>query len=119
MEAEKVGLTGFHLKGEAQIWFHQLRTYRKGLNWDEFQHQITLRFGPPQGSNDLGELASLRQTETLEAYVAQFQQKLVHACHSVQYDQQVKLFMAGLSYSIRHNVEIQRPIHLDYVIHLA
>lgn len=60
-ERDKVGLTTFHMLGEAQLWYHQLKSKQSTFNQTEFKDYCSLRFRPPAESNSLEELVNLKQ----------------------------------------------------------
>lgn len=68
IETEKVGVARFHILGEAQLWYYQLKRAKGPMTCEEFQKHCFQRFGPPESSNSVGELVTLRQTSTVEAY---------------------------------------------------
>uniref|UniRef100_A0A1S3X3P8 Reverse transcriptase domain-containing protein n=1 Tax=Nicotiana tabacum TaxID=4097 RepID=A0A1S3X3P8_TOBAC len=118
-EVDKVGLAAFHLLGEAQLWYHQVEQEYPSVDWSEFKEYCALRFGPPLGSNPLGDLVNLKQTGSIEEYQRPFQERLVRASKCVRVDQQVSLFTAGLIDSIRLDVEMCSPPDLVHAMNIA
>ncbi|KAG6522290.1 hypothetical protein ZIOFF_019428 [Zingiber officinale] len=75
-EADKVGLVAFHMVGEAQLWFDQVEQEEPEITWKQFRDHCHIRFGPPLSNNPLGELANLKQTDSVEDYQRKFQSHL-------------------------------------------
>ncbi|XP_019265334.1 PREDICTED: uncharacterized protein LOC109242914 [Nicotiana attenuata] len=118
-EVDKVELAAFHLLGEAQLWYHQVEQEYPSVDWSEFKEYCALRFGPPLGSNPLGDLVNLKQTGSIEEYQRQFQERLARASKCVRVDQQVSLFTAVLIDSIRLDVEMRSPPDLVHAMNIA
>ncbi|XP_070028898.1 uncharacterized protein [Nicotiana sylvestris] len=118
-EVDKVGLAAFHLLGEAQLWYHQVEQEYPFVDWSEFKEYCALRFGPPLGSNPLGDLVNLKQTGSIEEYQRQFQERLARASKCVRVDQQVSLFIARLIDSVRLDVEMCSPPDLVHAMNIA
>ena len=113
-----MGLAAFHLNGEAQLWFYKAKQEGAGMNWETFTEQCHLRFGPPMSLNPLGELANLKQIETVEEYQREFQSLLAQTTELTT-KQQISLFTAGLLEGLRLEVELQEPTSLGAAMNLA
>ncbi|KAH0644677.1 hypothetical protein KY284_032561 [Solanum tuberosum] len=118
-DAEKVGVAGFHLVGEAQLWYYQLKRAKGPMSWEDFQKQCFQRFGPPKSSNPVGELVTLRQTGRVEIYQRQFQEKLARADELIPKHLHVGIFMAGLDDSIKLDVQLLNPPDLSTAMSVA
>ena len=53
-DAEKVGVGGFHLLGEAQLWYYQLKRAKGTMSWEDFQKRCFQRFVPLESNNPGG-----------------------------------------------------------------
>lgn len=94
--------------GEAQLWVYMLEQEYPALSWNDFKELCNMRFSPLLRNNLLGELVNLKQFGSMEDYQQQFQNLLAGA-KMVRMDQQVDLFIAGLTKSICLEVEMQCP----------
>ncbi|KAF3635230.1 putative early nodulin-like protein 1-like [Capsicum annuum] len=119
IDVEKVGVARFHMLGEAQLWYYQLKRAKVLMTWEEFQKHCFQQFEPPESSNPVGELVTLRQTSTVEAYQCQFQEKLARANHLIPEHLHIGIFMAGLDDSIRMDVQLLKPPELSAAMCLA
>ncbi|XP_052888068.1 uncharacterized protein LOC128296664 [Gossypium arboreum] len=104
--------------GEAQLWFDQIEEEEANLDWERFRECCHIRFGPPMSNNPLGELANLRQTETVEEYQRQFQSLLARTT-DLKPRQQVNLFTAGLVEELRIDIKMQQARNLGVAMNMA
>ncbi|KAH0765137.1 hypothetical protein KY285_001008 [Solanum tuberosum] len=118
-DPEKVGFTWFHLLGEAQLWYYQLKRAKGPTSWDDFQKRCFQRFGHPESSNPMGELVTLRQIGTVEIYQRQFQEKFARADEFIPEHLQVGIFMAGLDDSIKLDVQLLKQPDLPMALSIA
>ncbi|KAH0716616.1 hypothetical protein KY290_012894 [Solanum tuberosum] len=118
-DAEKVGVAGFHLLGEAQLWYYQLKRAKGPMSWEDFKKRCFQRFGPPESSNPVGELVTLRQTGTVEIYQRQFQEKLARADELIPEHLHVGIFIAGLDDSIKLDIQLLKPTDLSTAMSIA
>ncbi|KAH0679125.1 hypothetical protein KY284_020210 [Solanum tuberosum] len=116
IDAKKVGVDGFHLLEEAQFLYYHLKRAKGPMSWEDFQKQCFQRFGPPESSNPIGELVTLRQTGRVEIYQFQLQEKLPRADELIPEHLQVGIFMAGLDDSIKLDVQLLKPPDLSTTI---
>jgi hypothetical protein len=78
LETEQVWYASYHLIGGAQQWYMCLAQDKAMMDRAYFVRCVNERFSPPTRHNPLGELASLRKTDTVNDYTERF---LVHvAC---------------------------------------
>lgn len=77
-----------------------------------------MRFGPPVHSNPLGELITLRQTDTMEEYVEKFQALLART-DSVLLEHQVDILIVGLTDKLRLDVQLAKPHDLEEAMSLT
>ncbi|PHT50752.1 tRNA modification GTPase MnmE [Capsicum baccatum] len=109
----------FHMLGETQLCYYQLKRAKGLMTWEEFQQHCFQRFGPLESSNSMGELVALRQTSTVEACQHQFQEKLARANELILEHLHVGIFMAGLDDSIKMDVQLLKPPYLSATMSLA
>ena len=105
----KVRQATFVLTGQAYHWIINLRrlvTHR--LGWGEFKRICKSRFGKADAVNPVGELSNLRHTGTVDEYCSQFEECLSRQTR-LSGDQQLWQFCAGLTDSLRKEVEYLRP----------
>ncbi|KAF2605987.1 hypothetical protein F2Q68_00044509 [Brassica cretica] len=105
----KVRQATFVLTGQAYHWNLNLRrlvTHR--LGWEEFKRICKSRFGKTDAVNPVGELSNLRHTGTVDEYCSQFEECLNRQTR-LSGDQQLWQFCAGLTDSLRKEVEYLRP----------
>uniref|UniRef100_A0A1J3JD73 Ty3 transposon capsid-like protein domain-containing protein n=1 Tax=Noccaea caerulescens TaxID=107243 RepID=A0A1J3JD73_NOCCA len=99
----------FVLTGQAYQWNHNLRrlvTHK--LTWAEFKRICKSRFGKAYSVNPVGEITNLRHTSTIDEYCSQFEDCLGRQTRLTG-DQQLWQFCAGLTDSLRKEVEYLRP----------
>ena len=75
-EAEAIKFSTLHLDGEAhEWWYHGILTlgHANILSYEYFTHRLMDKFDKKDLEIHFRELAQLRQTSTLEAYVTEFQ----------------------------------------------
>lgn len=70
---EKVGLASIHLEGKALEWFQGYEAGNKEFTWDQFSHEVILRFGPSTYDSPMGQLSKLKQASTVRNYQVQFE----------------------------------------------
>lgn len=80
--------------GSAQQWYYHLESDVRTPSWRHFTELVDLCFGPPLRSNSLGELTSLRCTDTVDVYQEKFLTKLSQADPLTE-RRQVELFTMG------------------------
>ncbi|CAA7045405.1 unnamed protein product [Microthlaspi erraticum] len=99
----------FVLTGRAYHWYHNLRRLvTQKLSWFEFKKICKSRFGKADSVNPVGELSNLRHTGTVDDYCSQFEECLGRQT-KLTGDQQLWQFCAGLTDSLRKEVEYLRP----------
>lgn len=96
------------MEGSAQQWYYHLEKNSGTPSWPKFVEGVTKRFGPLVRSNLLGDLTHLRFTRSVVDYHDQFL-KILARCEGVTEQQQIDIFMAGLSEPLRTHVELLKP----------
>lgn len=117
-EEERVSLASLHLEEDAQVWYLKLARDKPQLTWANFKYHCNLRFGPPTGSNKLGELSKLKQTGSVEQFQRQFE-KLSAQTASLTSEQGMQIFIGGLREDIAVEVKLHNPPDLSTAMSLA
>uniref|UniRef100_M1DKS7 Retrotransposon protein, unclassified n=1 Tax=Solanum tuberosum TaxID=4113 RepID=M1DKS7_SOLTU len=76
-------------------------------------------FGPPESSNPVGELVTLRQTGTIKIYQRQFQEKLTRPNELIPEQLHMEIFMGGLDDSIKLDAQLLKPPDLSIATSIA
>ena len=79
LASDRTWLASYHLKGEAQTWYHALEQDEGMPPWERFRDLCRLRFGPPLRGSRLAELGRLPFTTTVQDFAARFQALACHA----------------------------------------
>ena len=87
-------------------------------SWERFHKLCLLRFGPPIRGSRLAELDRLPFTSTVQDFADRFQNLACHA-PGVTARQRAKLFVGGLPYHIRVDVEMRDPPDLQTAMYYA
>jgi hypothetical protein len=87
-------------------------------DWAYFARCVNERFGPHTRRNPLGELASLRKTGSVGDYTECF---LAHVARAGTLDeqQQVSIYTAGLLEPLKTDVELQNPKDMEMAMSLT
>ena len=118
LASDRTWLASYHLKGEAQTWYHALEQDEGMPPWERFRDLCRLRFGPPLRGSRLAELGRLPFTSTVQDFAERFQALACHAL-GVSTLQRAELFVGGLPEHIRADVEMQEPQDLQTAMHYA
>ncbi|KAI4312382.1 hypothetical protein MLD38_037193 [Melastoma candidum] len=100
------------------MWYIQIQQDKGIPSWRRFKDLPHLRYVPPLRSNPLGELAACKHTSTVTEYQDRFQALLPRA-GSLDEDQRVQLFTAGLLPPLSFDVEVHNPQSLAGAMSLA
>ncbi|KAJ9567835.1 hypothetical protein OSB04_003801 [Centaurea solstitialis] len=71
---QRLPLVVFYFTGEALSWYKHLANNDLLTTWPEFCRALELRFGPSAYENHQANLFKLKQTSTVAAYQAEFEQ---------------------------------------------
>lgn len=115
---QKTRYVAFHLTGAAQLWFIRSTDDAPMADWEFFTCSISDDFGPPICHETFGELASPRQTGTVDYYATQFNLYMLHA-GTYNELQQINLFIDGLRAPLTSRVARHQPQEMETAIHLA
>ncbi|WVZ50933.1 LOW QUALITY PROTEIN: hypothetical protein U9M48_002138 [Paspalum notatum var. saurae] len=121
---EKMWVTAaaLHMEGNAAQWF-QVYKARQGVGmWAKFVEAVQAKFGVYDYQNAVTELLDLKQTGTVEEYVAAFEElQFQVAVHNVGIDEVcfVSQFMRGLKPELRYGVHSEMPETVEKAIMLA
>ncbi|WVZ65096.1 hypothetical protein U9M48_014517 [Paspalum notatum var. saurae] len=118
MEEEKVWMASYNLEDGAQMWYIQVQEDEDTPSWRRFKELLNLRYGSPQRSAPLAELAECRRTGTVAEYQDRFQALLARA-GPLRESQRVQLFTGGLQPPLSIDVRIQNLQSLAAAMSLA
>jgi hypothetical protein len=117
-----VSVASMNLEHTAAQWW-QFHKTRNGLGgWQEFSAEVVAKFGAEAYPNALRKLLELRQTDTLDQYIKDFDRiRYGVAVHNPLFDEIffVTHFVQGLKYGIQSVVRMQLPTTVDRAIVLA
>jgi hypothetical protein len=120
-EKEAISFATLHLEGEAQEWwYHGLVTlgHSRITSYREFTNRLMDRFDRKDPEIRFRDLAQLRQTYTVEAFITEFQQVAV-AVTDISEPRLIMLFTEGLTEPLRGLVKAYRPPTLqDAILHI-
>lgn len=116
----KVRMASLHLEGRALVWHQNYMRYKGNqgvLQWEEYIHALSIRFGEALYLDPIAELKQLEQVGTLETYLDKFDEILnrLDLCE----DYAVSLFLSGLKEEIRYPVRVFSPSNLVEAVRLA
>jgi hypothetical protein len=118
----RVSVASMNLEHTAAQWW-QFHKMHHGLGgWQEFSATVVEKFGAKAYPNVLRKLLELRQTDTLDQYIKEFDQiQYGVAVHNPVFDEIffVTHFVHGLKYDIQSVVRMQMPTTVDRAIVLA
>lgn len=117
-----VSVASMNLEHTAAQWW-QFHKMCHGLgSWQEFSAAVVEKFGAEAYPNALRKLLELRQTDTLDQYIKEFDRiRYGVAVHNPVFDEIffVTHFVRGLKYDIQSVVRMQMPTTVDRAIVLA
>ena len=97
----KLRIASLHLEGRALQW-HQNYMGNKGnqrvLQWEEYIHALSIRFGEALYYDPMAELKNLRQVGTVQTYLDKFDE-ILNGVHLPE-DYTVSCFLSGLKEAI-------------------
>lgn len=119
---QRVGFASYHLTAEANAWWQAtskaLRLHPHTTDWETFEHELWIRFGPSEGENFHEALSKIQQTGSLRDYQKEFE-RLMNKVENWSEDALVGTFLGGLKDAIADNVRMFSPTTLRMVIKLA
>ncbi|KAL1556260.1 hypothetical protein AAHA92_11910 [Salvia divinorum] len=116
--SDRLYLTEFLLDDAAAEWFGYWEENNNGKGWDELLLDAKLRFDPDLYEDYVGRLATLRQTGSLDDYLAAFE-PVLQKVGKVGDSTLTSLFIAGLSPSLKVELLTRRPASLSNAMALA
>jgi hypothetical protein len=117
-ESEAISFATLHLEGEAhEWWYHGLVTlgHNRITSYREFTERLMDRFHRRDPEIHFRDLAQLRHTGTVEAFISEFQRVAV-AVTDISEPRLVMLFTEGLTEPLRGWVKAYRPHTLQDAI---
>jgi hypothetical protein len=118
----RVSVASMNLEHTAAQWW-QFHKMHHGLGgWQDFSAAVVEKFGAEAYPNALRKLLELRQTDTLDQYIKEFDQiQYGVAVHNPVFDEIffVTHFVHGLKYDIQSVVRMQMHTTVDRAIVLA
>lgn len=103
-EDEKVWTASLHLDGTAAEWYYQMERDFGMVSWPRFVEFVNLRFGPPIGSNSIGEIKALFCTSTVEEYSRRYLALLSH-CDHLSTRTKIDLYTGGVGQPLASDEE--------------
>ncbi|KAK1650696.1 hypothetical protein QYE76_068501 [Lolium multiflorum] len=111
-----------HLDGNAAIWLQSYKQRHTIRGWPQFITAVESEFGADDQRISMKSLLQLRQTETVQAYIVEFQSLMYQVLmFNPNYDEQFFLsqFIKGLKPDMRAAVESQVPETLERAFLIA
>ncbi|XP_020582663.1 uncharacterized protein LOC110026161 [Phalaenopsis equestris] len=102
-EAEKLLMASYHLDDNVQLWYQRFKNRREGVNWEVFNYELHLRYGPSRYQNFFGDFTKLKQTGSIRDYQMDFD-RLLHRAGHLSEEQQVGCFVSRLKDAIQVDV---------------
>jgi hypothetical protein len=117
-ETEAINFATLHLEGEAhEWWYHGLVTLGHSCitSYREFTDRLMDRFDRKDLEIHFRDLAQLRQTGTIDAFITEFQW-VAMVVIDISEPRLIMLFTEGLTEPLRGWVKAYRPPNLQYAI---
>ena len=115
-----------YLEGNAIAWWRahvedaEANLVTAITTWDEFQTALSRQFTIVNASDAARDrLLILRQTSSVEEYVREFRNTIVHIVPKLTVEDQIHRFGAGLKFHIGAEVRLRRPTTLNDAIVIA
>lgn len=115
---QKMTIAAFYMTGIALQWFQWMHSTSQLSSWEVFTHQLDLRFGPSKFINHEAQLYKLKQTSTVEAYLADFENVSTHVT-GLSHANMLNCFISGLRDDIQRELSILKPYTLHEAMGLA
>jgi hypothetical protein len=117
-----VSAASIHMEQNATHWW-QVQKLRQGMrNWQEFVRAVESKFGADAYVKSLRKIRSLKQVDTLEKYVEEFDQaRYMTYMHNPLLDETffITQFIHGLKLEIQSVVQMYQPATVDKAVLLA
>lgn len=117
-----VSAASIHMEQNAARWW-QVQKLKQGARvWTEFVTAVEGKFGADAYAKALRKLRNLKQVDTLDSYVHEFEQARYQAAvHNTRLDELffVTQFIHGLKLEIQHAVQMHQPTTVDKAASLA
>jgi hypothetical protein len=118
-EGEKLPLAGYHLEGDAQLWYQLFRGGEtEEVTWEALKKGLHTRYGPIVFVDFFGDLSKLEQVGSVRDYQVQFE-RLLTRVRRLAPEHQIGCFVSGLKQDIRTEVQAARPTNLSAAVGLA
>ncbi|RVW75982.1 hypothetical protein CK203_052825 [Vitis vinifera] len=115
---QKMTIAAFYMTGIALQWFQWMHSTSQLSSWEVFTHQLDLRFGPSKFINHEAQLYKLKQTSTVEAYLADFENVSTRVT-GLSHANMLNCFISGLHDDIQRELSILKPYTLHEAMGLA
>jgi hypothetical protein len=115
-------VASLNLEDIVSQWWKRYKMRNEIRGCQESEGAVTAKFGATAYPKALRRLMSLKQIESLAAYISEFEQaRYGVTVHKPQYDETycVTQFVRGLKFEIQSVVEVQLPSTVDRAILLA
>ncbi|MCI32237.1 retrotransposon gag protein, partial [Trifolium medium] len=106
------------MEGPTIHWFNLWRDSTEELSWENLREAMMARFGGGRLENPFEELKELKQTGSVEDYVAEFE-LYSSQCGRLPEQQFLGYFVGGLRHDIRSRVRTFKPRNRYLAMQLA
>ncbi|CAJ2651202.1 unnamed protein product [Trifolium pratense] len=114
----RVKLARLSMEGPTIHWFNLLRETEDDLSWEKLKKALIARYGGRRLENPFEELATLKQTGSVEDYVEAFE-LLSSQVGRLPEEQYLGYFMSGLKPQIRRRVRTLNPLSRMQMMRIA
>lgn len=108
----------YHMEGEALVWFQNAADAGLCIDWDTLSWSLLLRFGPTTYDDPMEALTSLKQTNSVASYMAQFE-ALANRLRGLSDIHKLSCFLNGLKDEVHIPVRMLNPMNLNAAYSLA
>ena len=118
LEEEKIQAVMVALKGKALSWYQWWETCNSNIGWGDFKAAILERFQTSATLNPFAALLALKQEETVEEYVEQFE-RFAGMLQNVGEEHLKDIFVNGLKEDIGAEIKLYEPPTLSIMVKKA
>ena len=118
LEEEKIQAVMVALDGKALSWFQWWETCNTEIGWEDFKLALLERFQTSATLNPFAALLALKQEETVEEYVEQFE-KFAGMLKNVDEEHLKDIFVNGLKEDIKAEIKLYEPPTLSIMVKKA
>lgn len=107
---------------KAEKWFTRYLTSKRNVVWGELCLDVTTRFKDVRGSNTMEQLNKLRQTDSIESYLDEFEDLkfgVMNTHHSLPEEFTLDSFIGGLNPTVKPFVMAFKPTSIAKAVEFA